>query len=171
MTTNGPKFFVNEDQRQTYKHVMLPLKILSNEGGGVPCESDPETWWSDNKDEQEEAAAICKLCPMRQPCGEWAIIGNERQGVWGGMTPGERATIQNRIKRQRTAANKTDPGGPTGPGAYSLPQKPKRHDPGIPDGVDPADERHGTPHFYAEAKCRCVPCRAAKAAQRRRNAK
>lgn len=164
MTTHGPKIFENENQRQTYKHVMLPLKVLSNDGGGVPCEMDPETWWSDNKEEQADAAAVCMTCPMRQPCGEWALIGNERYGVWGGMTPAQRVTVQNKLKRQRTAANKKADNG----GRHTIPNKPNRHDPGIPDGVDPTDERHGTTHFYAEAKCRCAPCRAAKAEQRKR---
>lgn len=41
------------------------------------------------------AKAICRRCPVRTPCGDYAI--RERvDGIWGGRTEGER-----RIRRRR----------------------------------------------------------------------
>lgn len=40
-----------------------------------------------------EAKAVCSACPAREMCLRYAI-DNEPYGVWGGMTPGERAEIR-----------------------------------------------------------------------------
>lgn len=48
----------------------------------------------------EEAKAIChgtydgRECPLLAQCLEFALINNERFGVWGGTTPEERRTIR-----------------------------------------------------------------------------
>jgi len=41
----------------------------------------------------DEARKICADCPAREMCQRYAI-GNEPLGIWGGMTPGERAEIR-----------------------------------------------------------------------------
>lgn len=45
-----------------------------------------------------EARAICERCPLRWPCGEWAIATGQEFGMWGGLTPEE-------IKRLRVERN------------------------------------------------------------------
>jgi WhiB family transcriptional regulator, redox-sensing transcriptional regulator len=45
-----------------------------------------------NKRAREAAAkAICAGCPVREACLEWALRLGETHGVWGGLTPEERA--------------------------------------------------------------------------------
>ena len=47
-----------------------------------------------NKRAREAAAkAICAACPVREACLEWALHLGETHGVWGGMTPEERAGV------------------------------------------------------------------------------
>jgi WhiB family redox-sensing transcriptional regulator len=58
---------------------------------------DPEVFHPASEEDAEEAKAICALCPVRQPCLEYALVNREREGVWGGMTDRERR----RILRQR----------------------------------------------------------------------
>jgi WhiB family redox-sensing transcriptional regulator len=35
-----------------------------------------------------EAKKICRECPVRIDCLEYAITNNERYGIWGGVSPG-----------------------------------------------------------------------------------
>ena len=46
------------------------------------------------------AKRICRRCPVRTACLEWAIRTGERSGVWGGMTEEERRA---EVKRRRQA--------------------------------------------------------------------
>lgn len=43
----------------------------------------------------EEAKAICRPCPVKDECREWAL-DNENWGVWGGTTAYERRKIRER---------------------------------------------------------------------------
>jgi len=58
---------------------------------------DPGIFYPPSDEEAEEAKAICAICPVRQPCLEYALAHRERDGVWGGATERERR----RILRQR----------------------------------------------------------------------
>ena len=44
----------------------------------------------------DEAVAICRRCPVRQPCLDYALAAEERFGVWGGTTPRERHRMRGR---------------------------------------------------------------------------
>ena len=48
-----------------------------------------------------EAKAICAVCPVREPCLEYAITAREKQGVWGGLTERERRRM---IRQRRKTA-------------------------------------------------------------------
>jgi len=51
------------------------------------------------RQDQDDAVALCSLCPVRAMCAEYAIIGREEFGVWGGTTPAQRQAInKNRYK-------------------------------------------------------------------------
>lgn len=39
------------------------------------------------------AKGICAFCPVRQPCLDYALTLDERFGVWGGLTPHQRAQL------------------------------------------------------------------------------
>jgi WhiB family redox-sensing transcriptional regulator len=42
---------------------------------------------------EERAKAICQVCPVRQPCAEYAIGIREPFGFWGGLTEVERREV------------------------------------------------------------------------------
>lgn len=42
----------------------------------------------------ELARATCAGCPVKEECLEYALVNNERWGVWGGTTPPERAAMR-----------------------------------------------------------------------------
>ena len=58
---------------------------------------DPEAWFVDSNDDNNYnpmAAKICATCPYRNPCAEYAIQYINLDGMWGGLTPKQRATIR-----------------------------------------------------------------------------
>jgi WhiB family transcriptional regulator, redox-sensing transcriptional regulator len=40
------------------------------------------------------AIRICRQCPLRTPCGTWAINTRQEFGIWGGLTPLQRRQIR-----------------------------------------------------------------------------
>jgi WhiB family redox-sensing transcriptional regulator len=63
--------------------------------------SDPDIFYPVNEDEADEAIAICMVCPVREPCLEYALTARERYGVWGATTEKDRRRIWR--KRRRSA--------------------------------------------------------------------
>jgi WhiB family transcriptional regulator, redox-sensing transcriptional regulator len=66
---------------------------------GARCaqrDQDPELWFPANGDRAtaERAKAICRICPVRSACLEWALAANERTGIWGETTPNERRALR-----------------------------------------------------------------------------
>ena len=41
-----------------------------------------------------EAKAICAVCPVQQPCLEFALSSDVSCGVWGGTTESERRVLR-----------------------------------------------------------------------------
>lgn len=41
-----------------------------------------------------EAKAICKTCPIRQQCLDYALWHGDKHGIWGGKTDKERRQIR-----------------------------------------------------------------------------
>ena len=64
---------------------------------------DPEVFYpvSDDDEAAEEAKSICALCPVREPCLEFALSTREKNGVWGGLTERERRRV---LRRRRKTA-------------------------------------------------------------------
>lgn len=58
---------------------------------------DPDIFYPVSEEEAEEAKSICRSCPAREACLEYALSQRERDGVWGGATERDRR----RILRQR----------------------------------------------------------------------
>jgi WhiB family transcriptional regulator, redox-sensing transcriptional regulator len=52
--------------------------------GLLPCQRDPQLWFSERPDELELAKAHCRPCPLRGPCLAGAAERREPYGVWGG---------------------------------------------------------------------------------------
>jgi Transcription factor WhiB len=49
--------------------------------------------------DRERAKAICRICPVRMPCLQWAVENGEKNGIWGGMTSEERTRMVNGTPR------------------------------------------------------------------------
>lgn len=65
--------------------------------GPAPCEEGaPDAWWparAGDVDDAALAARCCVDCPARVECLAYALAADERDGIWGGLTPDQRASL------------------------------------------------------------------------------
>jgi WhiB family redox-sensing transcriptional regulator len=66
---------------------------------------DPDRWFPETGESPEEAQAICRACPIRAECLEWALATDQRFGVWGGASKQER-------RRMKAGLRAPSPSGP-----------------------------------------------------------
>ncbi|QXV62916.1 WhiB family transcriptional regulator [Amycolatopsis sp. TNS106] len=57
------------------------------------AETDPELFFPDDDDDAVDAKRICARCEVRAQCLMYALEADERTGVWGGVSAGERNRI------------------------------------------------------------------------------
>jgi WhiB family redox-sensing transcriptional regulator len=53
---------------------------------------------------ESHAKAICRTCPVQEPCLEFAMDTNQKYGIWGGLSDKERASLKRRRARARRAS-------------------------------------------------------------------
>lgn len=58
------------------------------------AETDPDAFFPEEGGSQRIPKNICKDCPVRVRCLEYAIRNNETHGVWGGLSPSERQKLR-----------------------------------------------------------------------------
>lgn len=70
---------------------------------------DPATWFIVEKTANYAAARqVCRRCPVRSECLEWALAANETEGFWGGLSPVERYELGRRRRAQAREAGHAD---------------------------------------------------------------
>lgn len=68
------------------------------------CKVDPELFFSDVDEKgctnhrAAEAIALCKTCPFRVECAQYAYERGE-MGIWGGTTTRQRSRWRNQVER------------------------------------------------------------------------
>jgi WhiB family transcriptional regulator, redox-sensing transcriptional regulator len=72
------------------------------------CHDHPKAdWWFGSYAEQQEAAAVCvDVCPVREPCLEFAIATRQDFGVWGGLTDDQRRSLTRRSRAGRRSVSR-----------------------------------------------------------------
>ena len=84
-----------------------PGGLLLPELPGALCKGqDPAPWFPRPGGSPEQGKQICRACPARRDCLDWAIAADERAGVWGGTSADERAEIRTataKASRRRSA--------------------------------------------------------------------
>jgi WhiB family redox-sensing transcriptional regulator len=68
---------------------------------GLCAQTDPELFFPEKGGSTKAAKKICMACPERIDCLEAALAGEEKFGIWGGLTERERR----RILRKRKIAS------------------------------------------------------------------
>lgn len=60
------------------------------------AETDPEAWFPNKGGSTREAKRICMDCDVRSECLEYALVNDEKFGVWGGLSERERRKLKKR---------------------------------------------------------------------------
>lgn len=58
-----------------------------------------DNWFASERGRSAEfqlARRLCFSCPVREECLEFAVNNNIREGVWGGLSPRQRAALRRR---------------------------------------------------------------------------
>lgn len=55
---------------------------------------DPDRWFPAKGETAADVKAICRQCPVRRDCLEYAVVNNEIWGVWGGLNSKERRELR-----------------------------------------------------------------------------
>lgn len=63
---------------------------LSWQHRALCAQTDPEAFFPEKGGSTREAKKICAQCEVREVCLQWAIVHDERFGIWGGMSERER---------------------------------------------------------------------------------
>lgn len=91
---SGPGYF--EWRRDYYK-----LQVAMREAGPdhLPCSQAPDFFFpsSNENDLASMAVKLCKECPIRAICADYAIK-HERFGIWGGLSPNQRKAARRKRK-------------------------------------------------------------------------
>lgn len=53
----------------------------------------PDPWFIERGESARPAKAICKSCPVRQQCLDYALTERITEGIWGGLTARERREL------------------------------------------------------------------------------
>lgn len=72
----------------------------------LPCQTgDADLWFAEEPAELETAKALCRECPLRQPCLDEAVARAEPWGVWGGEIFDRGVVIARKRPRGRPRKN------------------------------------------------------------------
>lgn len=71
-------------------------------GEALCSRSDPDAFFPETGDSTRLAKQVCGQCEIKAECLEFALQADERHGIWGGLTPRERARLRTPDRMTRT---------------------------------------------------------------------
>ncbi len=60
------------------------------------AQTDPEAFFPEKGGSTREAKKVCVGCEVRSECLEYALLHDERFGIWGGLSERERRKLKKR---------------------------------------------------------------------------
>lgn len=60
------------------------------------AQTDPEAFFPEKGGSTREAKKVCLTCDVRSDCLEYALLNDERFGIWGGLSERERRKLKKR---------------------------------------------------------------------------
>lgn len=60
------------------------------------AQTDPEAFFPEKGGSTREAKRVCLGCEVRAECLEYALLNDERFGIWGGLSERERRRMKKR---------------------------------------------------------------------------
>jgi WhiB family transcriptional regulator, redox-sensing transcriptional regulator len=80
--------------------ILADVREMAWADWAVCAEVDAELWFPEKGGSSRQAKMICRACPVRIECLNFALDRNERFGIYGGLTERERRNL----KRTEAAA-------------------------------------------------------------------
>lgn len=59
-------------------------------------QTDPEAFFPEKGGSTREAKKVCAGCTVRAECLDYALVNDERFGIWGGLSERERRKLKQR---------------------------------------------------------------------------
>lgn len=70
-----------------------PIGPLRWQDEALCAQTDPEIFFPEKDGSTREAKRVCRSCPVRAECLEYALEHDERFGLWGGLSERERRRL------------------------------------------------------------------------------
>jgi WhiB family transcriptional regulator, redox-sensing transcriptional regulator len=76
------------------------VESMSWRGLARCAEVDPDLWFPEKGGNARARVAkrICRMCPVRRPCLDYALRNGEMHGIWGATSPEDRERIRREEK-------------------------------------------------------------------------
>ncbi|MCW2600319.1 MAG: sporulation protein [Frankiales bacterium] len=71
--------------------------LLAWQDQALCAETDPEAFFPEKGGSTREAKRICVGCEVKQECLEYALLQDERFGIWGGLSERERRRLKRKV--------------------------------------------------------------------------
>ncbi len=71
---------------------------LSWQGDALCAQTDPDAFFPEVGDDTYLAKCVCRNCPVREECLDFALEHNETIGIWGGKSAKERYWMKRKAK-------------------------------------------------------------------------
>lgn len=71
--------------------VQFPITNAGDTDVPLCADYDPDWWFVESS--FDKAVDVCRRCPVRTKCLNQALDAGETLGVWGGLTPVQRASL------------------------------------------------------------------------------
>jgi WhiB family transcriptional regulator, redox-sensing transcriptional regulator len=65
---------------------------------GTCAQTDPDAFFPEKGGSTREAKKVCRSCPVRRECLEYALENDERFGIWGGVSERARRAVNRRLR-------------------------------------------------------------------------
>ena len=80
--TNGSRLVEEDD------------KMLGWQSDALCAQTDPEAFFPEKGGSTRDAKKICTSCEVRAQCLDYALLNDERFGIWGGLSERERRKLR-----------------------------------------------------------------------------
>ena len=74
-----------------FTNITTPPEWMSH---GLCAEVDPDLWFPETGESNREAKALCRRCPVRDDCLDYALAHDARFGIWGGTSERDRRRMK-----------------------------------------------------------------------------
>jgi hypothetical protein len=94
--------FSYEQKKRWWWHLVeLQDEVEEATGNIVPCKNAPDLFFPDNGErvfsDSQLARDACNRCPLQDACATYAVLANEKDGLWGGLSAIERRDLRKEI--------------------------------------------------------------------------